>query len=208
MITVETRRQLVHLGVLVFALPVPLVGPVWATVLCGAAVLFNWVVLPLTGQDRLFRREGERFLNGVRVYPVAVLMLVVFFPLTIAQGAWACLAVGDCFSNLFGRRFGRVKLPWNRRKSWAGTVGFAATAFPGALLLMLYSERCAPGAALLEPWRGAADLGGAGVVLLLAAVGALAGAVLESLPTRLDDNLTVSLGTAATMAGVALLAAA
>src|SRR5688572_13875892 len=110
--TPEARRQLVHLSVLLFAVPVPFLGADWAAVMAGLAVFINWVVFPLTGRDRELMRDGEKFLNGIRFYPVAVLAAILLLPLHLAQAAWAVLAVGDAFSNLIGRRYGRVKLPW------------------------------------------------------------------------------------------------
>lgn len=202
MTSLELRRQLVHLGVILFAVPVPFIGSRWSALVCLGAIVFNWVVLPLTGQDKLFRRDGERFLNGVRVYPVAVLLLVVLFPLKVAVASWAVLAVGDAFSNLIGRRFGRVKLPWNPQKSWAGTIGFFVTAAPTAALFFLFAQRVAGADTLWSVWDGQPILAEftAARCFVIGAVGAAIGAIAESLPVRLDDNLTVSITSGAAMA--------
>ncbi len=207
MTALETRRQLVHLGVLLFAVPVPFLGPFWSAALAVAAIVLNWVVLPLTGRDRDFRRDGERFVNGVRVYPIAVLLIIVLFPLKVATASWAVLAVGDAFSNLIGRRFGKTKLPWHTKKTWAGTFGFFITAFPAAAAFFLYTQHFAGGAALLSLWAGSASAAPTSVPVALVATGAgaLAAALLESLDIRLDDNLSVSLGSGAVI--VALLLA-
>lgn len=200
--TPETRRQIIHLCVVAFALPVPFIGPKWAVILAGFAVFSNWVILPLTGRDQTLMREGERFLNGIRWYPVAVLFAQLVLPLALAQAAWAILAFGDAFSNLFGRRYGRVKLPWNRAKSWAGTAGFVVTAFPAALGIWMLTQRFAPGQSFLEDW---ARLGLAGpyslpVAIATTLVGSLVAALVESLPIPVDDNLTVTSSAAIAMA--------
>ncbi len=53
------------------------------------------------------------------------------------------LCVGDGFANLFGRRFGTVKLPYNKRKSWAGSIAFMVSSFLAAYtyLLLFHSWR-------------------------------------------------------------------
>jgi phytol kinase len=33
------------------------------------------------------------------------------------------LCGGDGLADIIGRRFGKVKLPWNGSKSWAGSLG-------------------------------------------------------------------------------------
>lgn len=200
--TPETRRQLIHLGVGAFALPVPFLGARWAVALAAFAVFVNWVVFPLTGKDADLLREGESFFNGVRFYPVAVLIAMLALPLTLAQGAWAILATGDCFSNLIGRRYGRAKLPWNRPKSWAGTLGFLATAFPAAFLLMLFTQRFAGSQAFWSFWSGRPEIGPfeTSALAMIALLGSLAGAIAESLPLKLDDNLSVTFASGAVMA--------
>ncbi len=206
----ETRRQLLHLGVLLFAIPVPFLGPKWSAALAAAAIVMNWVVLPLTGKDRELRRDGERFVNGVRIYPIAVLLLIVLFPLAVATAAWAVLAVGDSFSNLIGRRFGSRKLPWHAKKSWAGTFGFFVTAFPAAVLFFLWTRHFAGDAALLSFWNDRISIGGASLLAVIAAnaLGAAAAAIAESLDIPVDDNLSVSLTSAAgIVAALSLLAA-
>lgn len=201
--TQELRRQLIHLSVVAFALPVPFLGPKWAVILAAVAVFVNWVVFPLTGRDKLLMREGERFMNGIRWYPVAVLAAQVALPLALAQAVWGVLAVGDCFSNLFGRRYGKVKLPWNRQKSWAGTLGFLVTAFPAAFGLLWLTQHHAPGQSFLSFWIDRAQAGPYELPMMLAITfaGAAVAAVVESLPIPLDDNLTVTGSAALTMVG-------
>lgn len=201
----ENRRQLVHLGVLLLALPVPFLGPRWSLALTAGAVIHNWVVMPLTGLDKAFLRENERFLNGVKIYPLAVMLLVALLPLPLAMGAWAHLAVGDGFSNILGRRYGRTnKLPWNRDKSFAGTIGFAVTAAPAGVLMMAYTQHFGGAQAFLPFWSEQLGAGfSLGAMVMLSTFGALVGAVMESLAIRVDDNLSVSLGSGAAMAAFA-----
>ena len=202
----ETRRQLIHLSVGAFAIPVPFLGPKWAVALAGFAVFTNWVIMPLTGRDKELMREGEKFLNGIRFYPVAVLVALLLLPLHLALASWAILAVGDAFSNIFGRAFGTVKLPWNRRKSWAGTLGFFVTAAPAALAFLAYTQHFAPNQSLLERHvtSGLAAPLAIPALVITGLVGAAVAALVESLPIDLDDNLTVTFSAGASMAATAL----
>ncbi len=191
----ENRRQLVHLAVGLGATSLAFL-PAWAVIVGGLfGVLLNFLILPAIGWDRPLLRPGERYLSGFKLYPVAVLALVLIFPLPIAAAAWGILAVGDAASNWFGRRYGRVRLPWNRQKSWAGTVAFFLVALPIAGGLIQWTQ-----------WgRGwiydeAAILVGT-QLWIAGALGAGVAAVLESLPIPIDDNVTVSLGSALAMGG-------
>ena len=73
------------------------------------------------------------------------------------------LALGDGFATYIGTRYGRHKLPWNRNKTFEGTIGFAAGAIC-ALFTM-------PVTATI-------------FVVMLATI-------IESLPLRLNDNITL-----------------
>ena len=90
----------------------------------------------------------------------------------IACASIAVLAFGDSFSTLFGKSFGTHKLPHNPVKSWEGTMAGAFFAFLGASTQ---------------------------IALPLALVGAAAGMLAESLPWRVDDNLTVPIAAGAAM---------
>lgn len=191
----ESRRQLVHLAVGFAAFSLAFL-PGWVVIAGGVfGVLLNFLILPAIGWDRPLLRPGERYLSGFKLYPVAVLVLVLVFPLPIAAAAWMILAAGDSASNWVGRRFGRLRLPWHRQKSWAGLVAFFVVAAPlaGALILWTQWGRAAiyDEAAVFEGMQvGWAALIGAGVAALL-----------ESLPLPLDDNITVSIGSALAMQG-------
>jgi phytol kinase len=186
----EGLRQFVHLGVGAFSLVLRFLLSWQAVVLGSAAVLFNFFVLPRLPVGRRISRAREAFVSGVRVYPVAVLMLIVFFPLPVAAAAWAILAVGDSFSNFVGRPLGKRKLPWNAKKSWAGTIAFAVTAIPAAAALLWWT---------VQPPLAHPGVGGAVAIWTCAVAGGLVGAAVESLDLPIDDNLTVSLASGVTM---------
>ena len=186
----ELVRKLLHIAVGLIAFSFRYLGSFWAAVLVLAALAFNVFLLPRVGGRRLWREDevaSGRSL-GMILYPASVLLLVLVFwsRLEVAAAAWGLLAFGDGMAPLVGRAFGRVELPWNPDKSWAGTLAYAVFGTAGATALLLWTA----------PGRYEA-------VFALAVCGAAAvlAAALESLPQGLDDNLGVPL-----VAGLFLLA--
>jgi dolichol kinase len=180
----EDLRQLVHLATTLFALLLRWLDLGQAAALAGAAVLLNWIVFPVTGLDRLFGRDGEHHISGVKLYPVGVLLVIVLFRhLPTAAAGWAALGVGDFASNFFGRHLGRRRLPWNPKKTWVGGIAFVLAGVPASVFLIWFT------------WPGSTDLPLATSRLLVAAVGSvLAGAVVESVALpRVNDNISVPL---------------
>ncbi len=174
----EALRKAVHAGTGAFALLLRDLSAPEAAAVAAAAVLFNRYGLPLLA-PQLFRADERRRLwgSGIVLYPIAVLLLIVLFHhrLDAAAAGWVVLAAGDGTAGLVGRRHGRRRLPWNRTKTIEGTASFslaAALAVFGTLV-----------------WMGRSPAAAA----LIAIPVALFGAFVESLPWRLDDNLTVPL---------------
>jgi len=98
--------------------------------------------------------------------------------------ALSAMAAGDGLADLVGRRYGNGnKWPFNADKSIAGTVAFFAGATPCALILLkLLSIELHPTIPVSPE---------------LAVVGIMAiTAVLEVLPTKIDDNYLVPLSAA------------
>jgi uncharacterized protein (TIGR00297 family) len=178
----EVARKLVHMGVGGIAFLLRFLGPRWSAVAALSAVLFNLLLLPRVGGRRLWRdAETARGASwGIVLYPVAVLVLVLAFHrrLEVAAAVWGILAFGDGMASLVGMALGRRRLPWNPRKSWAGTVAYALFGTGAALALLLWT---APGRYELT------------FALAICAAAALVGALVESLPQGLDDNLSVPL---------------
>jgi dolichol kinase len=186
-LTREDLRKSVHLAMTGFALLLRWLEPWQAVVLAGAAILLNWVILPLSGLDRRVGRDGEHYVSGVKLYPVGVLLAVLLFPLPVAAAAWAALGVGDYASNVIGRRMGRRKLPWNEEKSWAGAIAFVVATLPAAAFLLWFTwANWSHGA---PPPLDRSRLGFAALAV------ALVGAILETLAIpRVNDNVLVPVG--------------
>lgn len=173
------------MGGLAFLLP--WLSPLEAAGAAGGAVLFNLFVLPRLAPS-LFR-EGERgspWRSGIVIYPIAVLLLVLVFHrrMDIVAAAWGIMAAGDSAAGWIGRRIGRRPIPWNRAKTVEGSIAFALAAWLFSWAVLVFMGRPAMGAAVL------------------AAAASLFAAFMESLPWRLDDNLTVPLLSAAFLAGL------
>jgi dolichol kinase len=186
----EDKRQLVHLAMVVFALLLRWFVKWQAMVFAGTAVLFNIFILRKIAPE-LFREQEQKkgYSIGIIMYPLVVLILVTVFPLYIAAGAWAILAIGDSLSNLIGRRFGNKKLFWNPVKSYAGLIGFI---FPSIIGCGFFLWWVKPEIAIKE-------------LVNLAVCGSVISGILETLPVKIDDNLLVGLGSGSCLYLLSLL---
>jgi uncharacterized protein (TIGR00297 family) len=183
----ELKRKLVHMGVGGFAFLLRYLAWPQAALMALCAFLFNWQVLPRAGGKSLWRgAEQERgYARGILLYPLSVLGMILFFHsderLWMVAAVWGVLAFGDGMASLVGQAVGGSRLPWNRDKSWSGFLAFVVFGTLGAGLLAAWT--------LHLPLHSLADARIQGLALPLALVCALA----ESVPTTLDDNLTVPL---------------
>ena len=193
----ELKRKLVHVGVGGFAFLLRFLTWPQAALMALAALLFNWQVLPRIGGKRLWRGSDQErgYARGILLYPASVLALILFFhsdeDLWKVAAVWGVLAFGDGMATLLGQAVGGPRLPWNRDKGWVGFLAFLVFGTLGAGVLMAWTLRL--------PVASALDGRVLAIVLPLALVCALA----ESVPTTLDDNLTVPLVGAAFIALVA-----
>ena len=179
----EDARQWVHVGSAAFAFL--LRGLTWweGAALAGTALAFNLVVLPRIGGRRLYRPvdQARGFPIGIVLYPLAVLLLVVTFStrLDIAAAAWGVLAFGDGAATLVGRRVGGRHWPWNGEKTIAGTIGFAVFGGIGASALACWTRSAVTP---LPSWSFA---------ILAPIAAAVVASIVETIPVRLDDNVSV-----------------
>lgn len=94
------------------------------------------------------------------------LLLLLLFNINIAYAAILILAIGDTAAGFVGRNMGRMKNPLNKKKTIEGSLAFFATALFAAM-----------------PF----------VSTQTAIVVAFAVAIVEALPLKINDNLTVPL---------------
>ena len=126
-------------------------------------------------------RGQAGFATGIVFYPTSVLLLLLLLPgrPDIVAAAWGIMAAGDGAATLVGRRSRGARIPWNRDKSVAGSVAFVIAGSAAGSFLAWW---CRP--AVIPPpyvWFS----------LVAPLVGALAAAAVETVPIKLDDNLSV-----------------
>lgn len=180
----EIRTELIRKGIHLFIAFVPFFASVnlFITFVClGAGTLFY-------AFTELLRFDGKRVPVISRVTEYASrerdIGKIVLGPVTLGLGAMAALffypepaaalaiyalAFGDSFSSIFGKLFGRIKIPFTGGKSIAGSIACFAAVF-----IITY---------MVVP-----DIKGA----LLLAGGAM---VLEALPLKDLDNVVIPIGT-------------
>jgi uncharacterized protein (TIGR00297 family) len=192
----ELGRKLLHIAIGGFAFTLRYLSWQQAALMAATAIAFNLFVLPRVAGHLYRPGEGARDAgSGIVLYPIAVLLLVLVFPNRpdIAAAAWAILACGDGMASIVGRRLGRRPIPWNRGKSVAGTVAlFACGGLAGTLAAWWCRPNVTPAP---EAWfTVAAPL-----------VAALVAALVETIPSRLDDNLSVPASAAGVLWALSLV---
>lgn len=198
-----STRKIVHMAMLIFAFLLPFLTWVQAAECAMLALLFNVLILPRLDVD-LSKRPGAgvnvrpapgalmgggstlpavetrgSVWTGIVLYPISVLVLIVLYrhSLHVAAAAWAIMALGDGMASVAGEALHGPGLPWNRKKTWAGFLGFVGAGAVGAFVLTRWVGPSLP----------------VDKVLLVCAATALVGAFVETVPIRLDDNATVPL---------------
>ncbi|MBN2045154.1 MAG: phosphatidate cytidylyltransferase [Anaerolineales bacterium] len=193
----ETKlsRKVIHIGT----------GPIF--VLCwmlyppvpSARYLAALVPLAITGQFVLvgtglmkdeaavaaLSRTGDRreILKGPLYYGIIFVLITIFYWHDSPIGITALMALcgGDGLADVLGRRFGKGKLPWSASKSWMGTFGM----FAGSWLLAIFVMAVLSSTGLLTSTLAE--------MLFPVTIICLAATLVESLPIREIDNITVTL---------------
>jgi uncharacterized protein (TIGR00297 family) len=216
-----STRKIVHMSMLIFAFLLPYLTWRQAAGCALLALLFNVVVLPRLGADlrkspargpesgisnlespsipgagvpsaHLYTRPpafpgAAGIWTGIVIYPISLLALILLYGdrdhLHIVGAIWAIMALGDGTAGVVGSALRGPALPWNREKTWSGFLGFIVAGTAGAYVLTRW---VAPS---VDP----------DIALKICAASALVGAIVESLPIRLDDNATVPLVSGAFM---------
>jgi dolichol kinase/phosphoserine phosphatase len=125
------------------------------------------VIAPIT-RFAATQQELYEFATAPIFFAFGILFSLLLFPLPLSGAAIAAFALGDSISSLFGRRYGKRTLPFNKGKTLEGSVsGFLVAFFAAAYFV--------PPAFALQ-----------------AAATAI---IVESLPLPLSDNLLVPLVT-------------
>ncbi|HEX5215090.1 MAG TPA: DUF92 domain-containing protein [Vicinamibacterales bacterium] len=177
----QARRKTVHILVGGFAFLLRYLTWWQAAALAAIAVLNNLFVLPRVAAS-VFHDGDRRGLteSGIVIYPIVVLAMILCFPSRpeIVAAAWAILAAGDGFATLVGAHLRTVPLPWNREKSVGGLIAFIVFGSVAGVTLALWTVTDAT--AVAPWWPLAAPI-----------AAAVAAAFAETVPLKLNDNITV-----------------
>lgn len=175
----ELARKTIHLAtvavpIAAWWLPPPITVALLSIAVAIAVVVewarfqVKWVRLQFLRRTRRMLRPHERLRPAGATYlAVSYLLAMLLLPLPIAVVAMLYAGVGDTAAALVGKRWGRHRTTWG--KSWEGAAAGAAV-------------------------NVAIGLAAPGVPAVAAAAGGIAAAALEFLPSRIDDNLRVTLG--------------
>jgi len=134
---------------------------------------------------RSMSRTGNRqeLLRGPLIYTLVALSSLFFYYRNVkAYISCLLLFAGDGFAGLVGAAYGKKKLPWNRDKSYVGSLSFIVAAMlSSAFFIEFYNFA---GIWYINLYDFLPSL----------LITVLVGALVESLPGQSDwDNLTVSL---------------
>ena len=177
----EEKRQIVHILLFLFAFFLKYLGRFQAAFLLVLLFLIVVLVVPRLKIKSHFYRPTEGYYSpGAFLYFLVLLILVLFFPPAVVAASWAILALGDGLATLIGQNFKARELPWNRDKTYYGSLAFIVFATLGAFILLKWM--------LPEMGSGAAFAVGLKT--------SLAAALVESLPLKINDNVTVAITSA------------
>jgi phosphoserine phosphatase len=118
------------------------------------------------------KTELYEFAAAPIYFALGIAISLLTFPAPIRYVAITTLTIGDGCAHIFGMKFGRTPLPFNKGKNLEGTLFGLLFAFLGAMIFV-------------DPTRA----------LIAAAVGML----VEALPLPLNDNLTMPLASGLTL---------
>lgn len=137
--------------------------------------VFTWITNKAT-----VRLEPYEFAANPIFYALGIGLSLMIFPpprAPIGYAAIATLTLGDGFASLLGKKYGRKRYPFNKTKSLEGSLFGLLFAFLGTSFFL------APAKAL---------------------VASASGMLIESLPTPINDNLTIPLTVGIVLSIVAL----
>ncbi|RPI30667.1 MAG: phosphatidate cytidylyltransferase [Chloroflexota bacterium] len=134
---------------------------------------------------RAMSRSGDRreILRGPLYYGIVFVALTLIYWRDTPIGIIALMLLcgGDGLADLLGRRFGTIRLPWNPGKTWAGSTGMYLGGWIFAFAILAVYVAAGAFAGPLTAYFPA-------ITYI-----AVAGTLIESLPLKDLDNITVAL---------------
>jgi phosphoserine phosphatase/dolichol kinase len=123
------------------------------------------------------RSEVQEFVAAPIFYALGIALSLTLFPEPVGYVAVTVLTLGDGFAAVFGRKFGRTHVPFNKVKNFEGTAMGLLFALVGSLVFV-------------DPVR--------------AFVASAVGMIVEVLPLPLNDNLTIPLASGLALIGYSM----
>ncbi len=122
----------------------------------------------------LASRDGEtsNFILAPFYFALGILIPLAIFNSSIAFASIEIVALGDSSARIFGKLVGRTRLPFNKMKTFEGSLSCFILSWLGASLFV-------------SPF--------------IAILGALIGSLVEGLPLPINDHLTMSVASGFTM---------
>jgi len=177
----EESRQSIHILFFLFAFLFKYTSKFQAVILLLALLLITVFIVPkLRARKFIYRQFERRYSQGAIIYFSTLLILTLIFDLYVVAASWAILALGDGMATLVGKNFKAQGLPWNKDKSYYGSLAFILFATLGAAVLLKW---ILPDISFSQS-------------LSIGFKAALIGAVIESFHWRLSDNATVPIASA------------
>lgn len=130
-------------------------------------------------------RSGDRreILRGPLYYGIIFVLLTIIYWKSSPVGIIALMLMcgGDGLADIFGRKWGSIKLPWNRAKSWAGSIGMLVGGWILSVLILWVFTIMGIFSSSVPSY------------LLPVTLIAIVGTLVESLPLKDIDNITITL---------------
>jgi dolichol kinase len=161
----EVRRQVMHAltgVIIIFLYKIELLSAgLLLNILvvgCMLSLASMWMELPGLRKilDYFERPHHRRMFPGRGSFFMVLgsLLAIVLFPKDIAMASIAVMALGDSVTNVFGRYFGEIKLPYNHRKTVDGVlIGVGAATLGAFFFVPFHVAFLASGVAMfVESW--------------------------------------------------------
>jgi phytol kinase len=194
-LTPQLSRKIIHIGTgPLFVLCWPLFSNAFSARFFAAlvplsitaqfvAIGIGWLQDPAAVQAMTRTGNPKEILRGPLYYGLVFVICTVVFWRSSPVGITALMLMcgGDGLADIVGRRFGTRKLPFNAEKSWAGSGAMLGGSICFAFGMLVWFNRLRLLATL--------DLGRTVIVVIAIA---LAATIVEALPFRDIDNLTLT----------------
>jgi len=175
----EEKRQAIHILLFFLAFLLKYLSR-WQAALMFLLLLITALIFVPHSKRRFhfYRRFEKKYSKGGIFYFLVLFVLALIFPPYIVAVSWAILALGDGMATLLGDYFKAKELFWNKDKTYAGSLAFIIFGTLGAFVMLKW---------MLPGLSGSFSI---------ALKTTLVAAVVESLPLKINDNVTVALSSA------------